>query len=930
MNLDSGVKRITIGTPPKRELTDIIAPGTSGGSTRSSGKSSGSGGGGGSTYIPVVDVLTKVPGAEAYKSVVTKKKAKIDLSELGGGDVSDVTVNGTSVVDPETKVAEVVIPPPPAVPVQDVQLDNHSVVDQYGIANFDSDDFGTKVQANPQGTPQAHLSTIGIDGNVYDIPGSGGGTVSDVQVATYHEGGYQSVLDENGVAKLGSLAKFIAPRYGSNYSADSPFLAISAYTNMAYDSSTNPEADLNVIKDVRYCKLNDNDAWFDMVNYFQRAAILDDGLKMYPKRQQGGGYKMHMSFKDGTYPMFGLQINDMLLQKESSNQSAVQQLDIEGHNGIDVTTYNKKINIYYTAPQRPDQQLVYMDSNFPDDIETEETTVTEYSVEETGSYLIMMIGRTKSTGSISINVDGPNMVSFFNQGDTYTYIYTNSNRTETQYWATRFIVAKLTAGTTLTFTWIHDPISEWRHPTVITSNYDAMCCKAVYKLNNFDLTNASLLYHNSDELYSGEEGPNNIDYSYNRSALSVELSVPAYSKYADWGGIGNGWVRMYNTYVPSGQSSRVTIDPFFSNREAIYAHADEKIGDEAIAYISYENSPDITQSKRFKWWNSAGSNDLSHQSLMVVLTFPLYNETTGYVTDSQLNNAVNTLESNFQDGVDDIYQACISKGSTPASYSLADVIDGVLNIPQNSDATPPMYTLRMILDDGVGKATTDVDGRYGMYVPLRSDGTYNLPFGTDPDSFKIRIKFKFDNVDAGSRTEIGLCGSYNGDWFGLPVMYVYKVGSQYVIWGGVGASSSAWDASVEVNYAISSRTWYIYDLIWNRGSLMAKLYDEAGNLLGDDVTSASNSFYINQSAYFQFGGILNNNTVFASDKGLSIDTLQTYVDIDGARVFGADIIGNARGVYIETESYYYPTPVGTADSSINATATITTTAMEGS
>lgn len=147
INLDSGVKRMSIGTPPKRELTDIVK--TGGGSTRgssgTSGTSSGdSGGSSGSVTIPVKDVRVKKAGEEVYKSVVKKKIAKIDLSDLGGGDVEDVQIDGTSIVNE-------------------------------GIANIDSSQFGTKVVANPSDTPTDDLTSIKIGSTVYDIPGGGGG-----------------------------------------------------------------------------------------------------------------------------------------------------------------------------------------------------------------------------------------------------------------------------------------------------------------------------------------------------------------------------------------------------------------------------------------------------------------------------------------------------------------------------------------------------------------------------------------------------------------------------------------------------------------------------------------------------------------------------------------------------------------------------------
>ncbi len=54
-----------------------------------------------------------------------------------------------------------------------------------------------------------------------------------------------------------------------------------------------------------------------------------------------------------------------------------------------------------------------------------------------------------------------------------------------------------------------------------------------------------------------------------------------------------------------------------------------------------------------------------------------------YATDTELSNAVATLQANFQAGVDAIYNACVGKGSTPASHSLADVVDAIYAIGGN-------------------------------------------------------------------------------------------------------------------------------------------------------------------------------------------------------------------------------------------------------
>ena len=52
--------------------------------------------------------------------------------------------------------------------------------------------------------------------------------------------------------------------------------------------------------------------------------------------------------------------------------------------------------------------------------------------------------------------------------------------------------------------------------------------------------------------------------------------------------------------------------------------------------------------------------------------------------NSNVNSNVDQLKINFQVGVDSIYDACVAKGSTPASKSLSDVVSGINNIETGS------------------------------------------------------------------------------------------------------------------------------------------------------------------------------------------------------------------------------------------------------
>ena len=58
-----------------------------------------------------------------------------------------------------------------------------------------------------------------------------------------------------------------------------------------------------------------------------------------------------------------------------------------------------------------------------------------------------------------------------------------------------------------------------------------------------------------------------------------------------------------------------------------------------------------------------------------------YDNTTSGLTATNVQGAVDEMHTNFQAGVEDIYDACVAKGSTPASTSLSDVVAAIAAIP---------------------------------------------------------------------------------------------------------------------------------------------------------------------------------------------------------------------------------------------------------
>ena len=58
-----------------------------------------------------------------------------------------------------------------------------------------------------------------------------------------------------------------------------------------------------------------------------------------------------------------------------------------------------------------------------------------------------------------------------------------------------------------------------------------------------------------------------------------------------------------------------------------------------------------------------------------------YDDSSTHLGADNVQTAIQKIKTNFQAGVDAVYDAVVAKGSTPASHSLSDVIAGIGNIP---------------------------------------------------------------------------------------------------------------------------------------------------------------------------------------------------------------------------------------------------------
>lgn len=130
--------------------------------------SEGGGGGGSSTFAGLDDVsFSDIQNGQVPKYNSTTQKWENANESGGGGTVTDVTVDGVSVVNGQG-VAEIEMPTPPTIPVTDVKVNGTSVVDANNEAQIKS--YKEVTQAEYQALPSSKLT----DNILYCIKDSAG------------------------------------------------------------------------------------------------------------------------------------------------------------------------------------------------------------------------------------------------------------------------------------------------------------------------------------------------------------------------------------------------------------------------------------------------------------------------------------------------------------------------------------------------------------------------------------------------------------------------------------------------------------------------------------------------------------------------------------------------------------------------------------
>ena len=732
MELDSGVKKITMGTPPKKELTDIIKPSSSSstrntsGGNASSGGSSGGESGGGSTSIPVKDVLVKEPGYTEYGSVVKNKKAKIDLS----GYVTDVQVDGTSVKDDNGVVN---LDPDDFGKVDDVRVDGESIV-QNKIANLSSNDFGKVDDVQVNGTSVLNNKIARLNGYV------------DGTEVTYNYNVHEYYWEY--VTPIGG-----GPSYWTIRDRETRKTA-----NAVYNS------DNKTLRFDLYDKFQRNVTWGGgFVTYF-------DNLGSDPPTHDDvveGNYIVRSTFPFGSFYINDAQIDLASSILDNADNTEKFSLNFINGGGIKVETSRH----YYLDGEGFDIKLStikdankpHLESVFSDDTmfaEGASSDVITYYIQHDGIYLISMISSEVSSLSITFEDSSGTTI-------TPTIIVSDSGTVSGVNVAANTKLCQLEMGTVVKF-------NRWKTGSYLDGD---TCLRTITEVKNIDLTNASAMEYKSVKVElqtttssSSATGNANITDTYPNGAVGI-FSAIAYD--AD-----NAPSSPTNFYAME-PSATVSPTGLIKDPYAVVKSEGKIVGSlgdynycRARTVVAYDSGPTSSQvSSKMTLGDSArylytGNSKAYAYFYGVIISAGKYSEDDeGYVTETEMadaiDDAVTQLEANFQDGVDAIYDACVAKGSTPASQSLSDVVQGIMDIPQGGGGsgyyeqinpfTAGTSTLTLY-DDSLGEiwvqtSSIDSNGTADASLLKWTNGMgFVIELKTDPGS-RYKVEFDYENVD---------------------------------------------------------------------------------------------------------------------------------------------------------------------------------------
>lgn len=614
LDLDSATKKITIGTPPKKELTDILAPSAGGSSTRGSG---GNSSGESSVVhteeklISVKSIMVKASGESDYSCAIQNKVAYIDLDAVEG-KVKDIEVDGVSVLDPDTGIANI------QSAVEDVLVDGQSVVNE---------DKEAEISIPVKGVTYNGIDVVNPDTGIAEINQSL--SVGQLQDVDWYERDY---------------------------------------------GETDPE--------IRTVTVTEPGIYFAVFSLLEVNARVDfpEHLPYYFDVTVSGGtvlYQSYMSMNDTLSPDL---VNGKIVVFSNSSTSTVT------FKGTNYTFY--LINTPEVGVDKPATYGWYeYDSSLKRFVLSEDV----YAVQK-NYYVKYGYGNFVRIDNVQPGVDTPAANLWYEYDENTLH---------------RMIISK------------DEYAIEYKSyylPSEVTDKAKTSKTRHVFKLKDVDpayitfIGNTSGSYHsrtflesvvpNNNDVYlviaackgavndtNGDEYFNSVD-NYQGIDLDAIFSPNSVINRKSIIHIGDG---TYRKEYPSG-STTIFNSSNIKLEELISPYSDEWSVDENETYLLIDtganihanvhnpNVNDINNVYAFRISQPIGVIDVQHNTQSLVNPDGVA-EIGDVAYKSDVSDMQTYLQTNFQAGVDSVYNACVSKGSTPVSHSLTDVVNGILAIP---------------------------------------------------------------------------------------------------------------------------------------------------------------------------------------------------------------------------------------------------------
>lgn len=142
--------------------------------------------------------------------------------------------------------------------------------------------------------------------------------------------------------------------------------------------------------------------------------------------------------------------------------------------------------------------------------------------------------------------------------------------------------------------------------------------------------------------------------------------------------------------------------------------------------------------------------------------------------EDRVDNGFTTIQENFQDGVDSVYDACVSKGSTPTSHSLADVVTAIENISGgdvNMFGTPDSNTPE---GGAIVTQTSSVITGHEAYKAF-GDNENGWVADTIGSVARDTVEYSFTNGSSYRPTKLQFCSKFDPDGAGSVVCAIEQV-----------------------------------------------------------------------------------------------------------------------------------------------------------